>query len=157
MDNDKYFDIINSNNDTITLQQLERVAELKNKQLPNVHITKRLRTCDIHKIVENTLISIFDPIQCVIWIQPTNTHIKKKSIYINFYFKDKKKIALHRLIYINFKEAISDNEYIRYNCANKGICCNINHMFKCEYASSEQEQNKIPNTDIVDNFKVIIN
>ena len=51
------------------------------------------------------------------------------NIYINFYF-NKKKIALHRLLYINYVEDVSPNEYIKFLCDNKGKCCNINHMKK---------------------------
>ena len=51
---------------------------------------------------------------------------------LNFYF-NKKKIALHRLLYINYIGEISNKEYIRFTCDNKGKCCNINHMKKYSY------------------------
>ena len=49
--------------------------------------------------------------------------------YINFYYSGKK-YALHRLLYNNFIGILSDSEYIKFKCANKGICCNINHFYK---------------------------
>lgn len=139
--------------------QLLRIKEMKEKQLSSVSLANKLRICDLYRIIENTNNSIFDPENCSIWNQ-YNAYVtnKKKGVYINFYFKDKKKIALHRLIYANFKEELTTNEYIRYSCENKGICCNVNHMFKCEYISEgEQQVEKKQYEDTENNFKVIIN
>ena len=139
--------------------QLIRINEMKEKQLKTVSKANKLRICDIHRIVENINNSIFDPENCSIW-NNYNSHIanKKKGLYINFYFKDKKKIALHRLIYANYKEKLSNNEYIRYSCENKGICCNVNHMFKCEYITEIEQCIEEKKDDASENkFKVIIN
>ena len=62
----------------------------------------------------------------------TNDKNHTKGTYINFYF-NKKKIALHRLLYLNYIGEISNKEYIRFTCDNKGKCCNINHMKKYSY------------------------
>jgi hypothetical protein len=130
-------------------KQLERERELKLKQLPNVPVSKKLRSSDIQRIVQHTNTSIFDEDQCCIWTgYITNLKNKRKGTYINFYFRDKKKVALHRLLYSNFKGEINAKDYIKYSCSNKGKCCNINHMVKFEYntnensLSSEQEDNE---------------
>ena len=117
---------------------MERERELKNKQLPNIPSSRKLRPNDIHRIVQHTDNSIFDEDKCCLWTgYITNLKNKRKGTYINFYFKDKKKVALHRLLFANFKGEISNKDYIKYSCTNKGKCCNINHMVKFEYNSSE--------------------
>jgi hypothetical protein len=50
-------------------------------------------------------------------------------IEVNFYFNGKK-CALHRLLYVNFRGKLNDNDYLYFNCNNKGKCCNINHFSK---------------------------
>src|SRR5205823_3567405 len=115
--------------------------ELKRKQLPNIPASKKLRPNDIHRIVQHTDNSIFDEEKCCLWTgYITNLKNKRKGTYINFYFKDKKKVALHRLLYANFKGSISSKDYIKYSCANKGKCCNINHMVRCEYNASDNDE-----------------
>ncbi|VBB18002.1 hypothetical protein YASMINEVIRUS_465 [Yasminevirus sp. GU-2018] len=152
--------------------QMERERELKRKQLPNVSPSKRLRPNDIHRIVQHTDNSIFDEDKCCLWTgYITNLKNKRKGTYINFYFRDKKKVALHRLLYANFKGEISNKDYIKYSCANKGKCCNINHMVRFEYNAAEKDDEDIDSDDILDteedddakdedksfnNFKIVI-
>lgn len=120
--------------------QMERELELKRRQLPNVPQSKRLRPSDINRIVRHTDNSIFDEKKCSLWTgYITNLRNKRKGTYINFYFKDKKKVALHRLLYANFKGEISNSDYIKYSCVNKGRCCNIHHMVRFEYNSLDGE------------------
>ena len=59
---------------------------------------------------------------------------------------NKKKIALHRILYNNYVEEIHDNEYIKFICSNKGRCCNINHMKKFIYNKNINED--LTDTDI---------
>lgn len=126
--------------------QIERERELKRKQLPNVSPSKRLRPNDIHRIVQHTDNSIFDEDECCLWTgYITNLKNKRKGTYINFYFRDKKKVALHRLLYANFKGVISNNDYIKYSCQNKGKCCNINHMVIFEYNSNDHDNDSNDN------------
>jgi hypothetical protein len=121
-------------------KQLEHERELKMRQLKDVDHDKKLRASDIHRIAQRTDTSIFDEDECCLWTgYVTNMKNKKKGIYINFYFKNKKKVALHRLLYANFKGQIRNSEYVKYSCPNKGICCNINHMVKFEYNESDTE------------------
>jgi hypothetical protein len=158
---------INSEKDAATIskkRRMERERELKKGQLPNVPASKRLRPSDIHRIVQHTDNSIFDEEQCALWMgYITNLKNKRKGTYINFYFRDKKKVALHRLLYANFKGYISNKDYIKYSCANKGKCCNINHMVRFEYNSNEKEELEDEESDneendepIEDVFKIII-
>lgn len=143
-------------------KKMDMERELKNRQLPNVPRSKKLRSNDIHRIVRHTETSIFDEEKCCLWTgYITNLKNKKKGTYINFYFRDKKKVALHRLLYSNFKGELSDKDYIKYSCPNKGICCNINHMVKFEYNSSETEEEseiieKVPTDFDYENFKIVI-
>lgn len=116
----------------------QRECELIKKQLKNVPFNKKLRKSDIHRIVKHSNTSIFDSEDCCLWTgYVTNMSDDKKGTYINFYFKNKKKVALHRLLYINFKGELKDTDYIKYSCENKGRCCNINHMVCFEYNLDE--------------------
>ena len=144
---------------------LERERELKSKQLPDIPLSKKLRPSDIHRIVQHTDASIFNEEKCAMWTgYITNLKNKRKGNYINFYFRDKKKVALHRLLYANFKENINSRDYIKYSCHNKGKCCNINHMVKFEYNSNEKDESDddFDSDDIDDvseddmNFKIVI-
>jgi len=122
----------------------QRELELINKQLKNIPFNKKLRKSDIHRIVKHTNSSIFDSDKCCLWTgYVTNFNDSKKGTYINFYFKKKKKVALHRLLYINFKGSLNNTDYIKYSCENKGICCNINHMscFKYKLDEIKKESN----------------
>lgn len=115
-------------------KQKEREYELIKKQLKNIPCDKKFRKSDIHRIIKHTETSIFDKYKCCIWTgYVSNLNDAKKGTYINFYFKDKKKMALHRLLYINYKGKLNNTDYIKYTCDNKGKCCNINHMIRFEY------------------------
>ena len=89
-----------------------------------------------------------------------------KSSYINFYYNGKK-FALHRLLYINYIGELNDSEYIKFNCSNKGKCCNINHFYKILKSDNEEKkietpknfdiiEKKIENKDIVVDFNIYI-
>ena len=128
--------------------------ELRKKQLPNLDLSLKLRSVDIHRIAQYLDNSIFDIEGCALWTgYVTNEKNKKKGTYVNFYFKNKKKVALHRLIYVNYKDNLTDNEYLKYSCNNKGMCCNINHMIKFEYISNDVENDKKMKEDIEKSVK----
>ena len=111
------------------------LKELLLKQLPNINPTKKLTYNDIRRISKFLVMSIFDEHNCSIWNgYITNEKNQTKGTYINFYF-NQKKIALHRLLYLNFIGDILNTEYIKFSCANKGKCCNIHHMKKYSYNS----------------------
>ena len=110
-----------SNNDIL--------IELINNQLKTLPNDKKLLYNDLKRICKYIKTSIFTD-ECSLWYGYI-TIIKNddKKSYINFYYAGKK-YALHRLLYLNFKGELSDSEYIKFNCINKGKCCNINHFYK---------------------------
>lgn len=145
--------IDNSENVSNTIHKDNNVylKELIKKQNKNVSNDKKLDYNDIKRISKFLSSSIFDKNICSIWNgYITNEKNQSKGTYVNFYF-NKKKIALHRLLYINYVEDVSDNEYIKFSCLNKGKCCNINHMKKYMYNKNINEstiENKKSNDDI---------
>jgi hypothetical protein len=118
------------------------LVELINNQIDNIDNKKKLDIRSLQRISRNIDDSIFGD-KCVIWqgyityIESTNVH------YVNFFF-DGKKHALHRLLYLNFIGDVKANEYLKYSCANKGKCCNINHIYKINSKKTlDFEKNKI--------------
>jgi hypothetical protein len=85
----------------------------------------------------------------------TNNSSESKPSYINFYFRGKK-IALHRLLYENYIGDINNNQYLKYTCCNKGICCNINHLILVNSKKICQKCNEVSiDTKIADDDKNI--
>merc|ERR1711871_347993 len=120
--------------------------ELIKKQRKSCKENKKLTLQDIRRISKNIKTSIFDTSGCSLWDgYITNKNKESKSSYINFYFRHRK-VALHRLLYENYVSDIEENQYIKYNCKNKGICCNINHMYTIEKEISKN-LNKKDNED----------
>jgi hypothetical protein len=103
------------------------LLELIQNQLKTVQNDKKLLYNDLKRISKYIKTSIFGD-ECSIW-HGYITAIKHddKNSYINFFFR-KKKYALHRLLYINYIGELHDSEYLKFNCVNKGKCCNINHF-----------------------------
>ena len=101
-----------------------------NKQLKNVNAQNKLNFNDIKRISKFLTTSIFSEDNCSLWTgYITNENNNLKGTYINFYY-NKKKIALHRLLYENYIDKINEDDYIKFTCINKGKCCNINHLKK---------------------------
>jgi hypothetical protein len=128
------------NNDKILI-------ELIQNQKKNTNNDKKLLYNDLRRISKYLHTSIFIN-ECSIWTGYI-TQIKNddKNLYINFYFKGKK-YSLHRLLYVNFIGELADSEYIKFNCANKGKCCNINHFHKLDKTEPIIDT-KLPNNDNV--------
>ncbi len=119
------------------------LIELLKKQLKNIQNDKKLSYNDIKRISKFLVNSIFDENKCCIWNgYITNEKNQSKGTYINFYF-NKKKIALHRLLYINYIADINNDEYLKFTCENKGKCCNIYHMKKFNYNKNMIKSNLI--------------
>ena len=117
------------------------LKELLKKQIKNIPTERKLNYNDIKRISKFLSSSIFNENKCALWNgYVTNDKNQSKGTYINFYF-NKKKIALHRLLYINYIEDITGNEYIKFVCNNKGKCCNIYHMKKYLYNNNKIKQN----------------
>jgi len=128
----------------------ELLVTLLEKQRKDVPITKKLRYNDMKRLCKYIDSNIFDENVCTLWNgYITNVENVNKGVYINFYFKGKK-IALHRLLYINFVRDLADDEYLKYSCENKGKCCNVTHLQKFKYTKTkiikEKEKVKIPQT-----------
>ena len=123
------------------------LKELLINQIKNINSNKKLNYGDIKRISKFLTNSIFHDTNCSLWNgYVTNEKNHTKGTYINFYF-NKKKIALHRLLYINYIGEISNKEYIRFTCDNKGKCCNINHMKKHSYNRNFIKANNNNNTN----------
>jgi hypothetical protein len=106
-----------------------------------VGLDKMLYYTDIKRISKYINISIFDASECCLWTgYITNINNSEKGRYINFYLR-RKKYALHRLLFANFKSTLCNNEYIKFSCNNKGICCNVNHMQKYTYTKNKKLTN----------------
>ena len=115
-----------------SLTKKEILDELIKKQLKNV-TTHKLSYDDIKRLSKYIKSSIFDENNCSLWNgYVTNTDNETKGVYINFYYKGKK-IALHRILYTNYIGQLTDNEYLKFSCENKGKCCNIMHIQKFKY------------------------
>ena len=105
------------------------MSDLVSNQLKNIPSDKKLSYSDLIRISKYLDNSIFEK-KCALWNgYVTSIKHDDKNVYINFYFNGKK-YALHRLLYINFVGELADCEYIKFKCANKGRCCNINHIYK---------------------------
>jgi len=127
-----YYIIIRVETMTIPNNKIRKnniLIELIDNQRKDCNLAVRLRLSDLKRIVKYIDTSIFDTKRCCIWRGSIINNKKRNSIYINFYFH-RRKISLHRLLFANYIDGLKKNEYIKYNCNNKGRCCNINHMIR---------------------------
>lgn len=99
--------------------------ELITKQRKDLHNSKKLSLNDIKRISNSLSNSIFTD-DCSLWTGYVHS-VNDKSVYINFFYNGKKQ-ALNRLLYYNFVNDLSPNEYLKYSCENKGKCCSIKHI-----------------------------
>lgn len=118
--------------------------EMVNKQVKNIDENKTLSYRDMTRIVKNINTSIFSSNSCCIWTGYVTNVWNHKSTFINFYFR-KRKVALHRLLYNNFIGPISDTEYIKFSCNNRGRCCNVLHFIKL----SKDDMNEDTKSDVI--------
>jgi len=140
----------NKMNDTNTL--LDELVKFQRKKMAS---SKKLSFTDMKRVCKYINTSIFNNQNCSLWQgYITNNDHPEKGIYINFYFKGKK-VALHRILYINYVDNLDNDEYLKYECENIGKCCNINHFKKFKYKRAESgiEENPIEknNIEIIDN------
>jgi len=121
------------------------LSELLSNQLKKVDTAKKFEYSDIKRISKYLDNTIFNHDECVLWKgYITNFNNQSKGVYINFYFQ-KKKYALHRLLYSNYIGTLYDDEYLKFTCQNKGVCCNINHLTKFKY--NNEKDNNINNNE----------
>jgi len=126
------------------------LIEMIKKQRKNIDLNNKLYLKDMQRICENINSSIFDTDECCIWQGNKTEKLNNKGYYINFYF-NKKKMSLHRILYLNYIDDLNKNEYLKFNCQNKGICCNIHHFNKIN------KSNKINNPNINNSFTLLNN
>lgn len=113
--------------------------ELLSNQLKKIQGNQRLQYDDLKRITKYIDSSIFDRSHCCLWTgYITNANSNNKGTYINFYFMNKK-VALHRLLYINYIGPLNKDEYLKFSCDNKGRCCNIYHMNKFRYQKTNED------------------
>jgi hypothetical protein len=102
------------------------LENLIKKQIKDIEIEKKFSLSDIKRLNKHIKDDIFGD-KCVIW-EGAFVNSNKKD-YINF-FLNGKKFSLNRLLYINYKDKLKSNEYLKYSC-NNNLCCTINHIKKC--------------------------
>ena len=125
------------------------LVELIKNQKRDISSDKKLSYNDLKRISKYLKKSIFDD-ECSIWSgYITVINNDDKHSYINFYF-NRKKHALHRLLYINYIDNLEDNEYIKFKCNNKGKCCNISHFYKNNKNTDESPKTPSINPQSVD-------
>jgi hypothetical protein len=101
--------------------------ELIKNQRKNLSNDRKLGLYDLKRISSYLNKSIFVE-ECSLW-DGYITEIKNSTSFVNFFYNGKKQ-ALHRLLYYNFVDDVSDNEYLKFSCENKGKCCCIKHILK---------------------------
>jgi len=115
------------------------VKRILRKQLKNIKSDMKLMFKDIKRICKNMDGDLFHKTKCCLWQgNITNSNNRDKGRYINFYFNGKKR-ALHRLLYSNFVGYLAPDEYLKFKCKNKGVCCNITHLEKFKYKESTEQ------------------
>jgi len=122
------------------------IDKLYEKQLDNVDPKYHLNEKDIVRLSTYIGSDPFSEKECCEW-KGAISNSSHQSKYINFWF-NKKKQALHRILYLNYRGELPKNKYLRFNCKNtkmKGICCNINHL---ELINKGDEDVKINNDDV---------
>ena len=144
----------------------EIVNKLFAKQIDNVDPKYRLNAKDIVRLSSYIGSDPFCESECCRW-KGAISKSSHQSKYINFWF-NKKKQALHRILYLNYKGELPKNRYLRFSCPNanmRGVCCNINHLHiinnddeKDNLINNDNENyNLIDNDNLIDNNNLIDN
>jgi len=122
----------------------EIVNKLFANQIDNVDAKYRLNAKDIVRLSSYIGSDPFCNSECCRW-KGAISKSSHQSKYINFWF-NKKKQALHRILYLNYKGELPKNKYLRFSCPNanmRGICCNINHLDLINKDEDDNEQNNV--------------
>ena len=117
---------------TFAEKVLEKIEKMKNKQLPNISASKKLRPSDIHRIVQHTETSIFDEDKCCKWKGYVTNQKNKKKVDNLFRLK----CAVRSLI----SNAIHRNGYKKTSNSNNIIGCSYDELK--EHLESKFEKNK---------------
>ncbi len=127
---------------TMSKNKNKLYCEMIDNQLIGLDDEYKLKPNDILRICKYIEKSIFNDGCCVWKGSIANINNVNKGTYINFYF-NKSKVILHRLLFINYVDTLEDDEYIKFTCDNKGICCNINHYKKYKYNTTKKTNKEI--------------
>lgn len=114
------------------------LAELCVKQRKHDNGKYQLEINDLTRFLKHIETSIFNTEECVLWSGSLTKCNNGKSHYVNYYL-NKRKLALHRILYINFVGDLDHNQYLKYTCDNPGICCNVKHFIKVNDDESDSE------------------
>jgi hypothetical protein len=120
----------------------EIINKLFANQLKEIDHKYYLNAKDIIRLSSYINSDPFSETKCCKW-KGTISKSSHQSKYINFWF-NKKKQALHRILYINYIGNLPTNKYLRFNCQNinmRGICCNINHLDLINENNNENDKN----------------
>lgn len=142
---------INTNINNKNINKNKILLEMCSKQNKAIEKKYLLEYNDMIRILKNIDGNLFSNTQCIIWKGYLTKCNNNKSCYVNFYLK-KRKIALHRILYLNFIGFIDDKQYLKFKCNNPGKCCNINHILK---VCNNEDNIIIPNTDNDSNNNII--
>jgi hypothetical protein len=130
----------------------EIVNKLFSNQIKDINPKYQLNAKDIVRLASYLNSDPFDQTECCKW-KGAISKSSHQSKYINFWF-NKKKQALHRILYLNYISDLPKNKYLRFKCSNpnmRGVCCNINHL------DLINDDNDTANVDNVDNQNDNIN
>ena len=136
------------------------LAELCVKQRKHDNEKYQLEINDLTRFLKHVNTSIFNTNECVLWSGSLTKCNNGKSHYVNYYL-NKRKLALHRILYINFVGDLDNKQYLKYTCSNPGKCCNIKHFIKVndneveDEESSDSEDSEVKETSKTVNNVVI--
>lgn len=105
------------------------INKLYSNQINNIDVKYKLNSKDIIRLASYINSDPFSNDTCCKWLGAISKSTNNTN-YINFWF-NKKKQALHRILYLNYKGPLNKTNYLRFTCPNhdmRGICCNINHI-----------------------------
>ncbi len=123
----------------VNINKNKLLTELCLKQRKKADKKYFLELNDLIRLLKNIDGNIFNKTDCVLWKGYLTKCNNNKSCYVNFYLK-KRKLALHRILYINFIDDLDVKHYLKFTCDNPGKCCNINHILKVCEDDDEPEQ-----------------
>jgi hypothetical protein len=124
----------------VNINKNKLLTELCLKQRKKADKKYFLELNDLIRLLKNIDNSIFNQNECVLWKGYLTKCNNNKSCYVNFYLK-KRKLALHRILYINFIDDLDIKYYLKYTCNNPGKCCNINHIIKVYNENDDNNNN----------------
>lgn len=122
------------------------LRELMDHQLHDIPSQWKLTINDMKRICSYIKTSIFSKSKCAIWngYITNRDQANNKGTYVNFFFNGKK-VALHRLLHINYVYPLDESWYLKFKCKNKGKCCNVNHCEKFKYTKINKKKKIVTN------------